>query len=101
VKNSCSNEKRQIPRLFRGKNEFRGSKPAETQIQRFGAKFRGPRKTVGPIDVFLFVAVFLSACPSSISFTSYTLRYTPTNPLDSLFLHCITSYYPVWSVPAW
>ena len=49
-KNSCSNEKRQIPRK---KDEFRGQLPrlnsaVKTHIPRLGAKFRGPRKTVGP-----------------------------------------------------
>jgi len=42
---------RGIPRQkdeFRGK--FRGSNSAEkTQLPRLGSKFRGPRKTVGPI----------------------------------------------------
>ena len=44
---------------FRGipwqKDEFRGKIPrlnfrGKTQIPRLGSKFRGPRKTVGPID---------------------------------------------------
>src|SRR6218665_1382989 len=62
-KNSCSNEKRQIPRNSAVKEEFRGKPAAQnsavtqnsagTQIPRLGSKFRGPRKTVGPSNYAL------------------------------------------------
>src|SRR6218665_3873596 len=56
TKNEIPREKTKAAEKRRNPREFRGS-ARKTQIPRFGSKFRGPRKTVGPSYLLCFELV--------------------------------------------